>query len=81
MINGIKINDYSKPANSFSNTFEGVIITLNDILININIGKNGICIRNHYGNSGISIINFNNIIESTVDNTGTTTPTMFHVLF
>ena len=81
IINGVKKTVPRITANSFSNNYEGVVITLNNTSLSINIGDgNGSCLRYITSTKDISVINFDDIIETTID-TAKANPTSINVIF
>ena len=81
IINGVKTTVPRITANSFSNDYEGVVITLNNTSLSVNIGDgNGSCLRHVSSTKDISAINFEDILETTID-TATNTPTTINVVF
>ena len=80
-INGVKRTVPRITANSFSNTYDGVVITLNNTSLNINIGDgNGSCLRYINSSKDISVVNFEDILETTID-TAKNSPTTINVVF
>ena len=80
-INGVKRTVPRITANSFSNNYEGVVITLNNTSLSIDIGNgNGSCLRYINSSKDISVINFEDILETTID-TAKNSPTTINVVF
>ena len=81
IINGVKRTVPRITANSFSNEYEGVTITLNNTSLSVNIGDgNGSCLRYINSSKDISAINFEDILETTIG-TATNSPTTINVVF
>ena len=68
-------------ANSFSNEYEGVTITLNDTSLSVNIGDgNGSCLKHINSSGDISVVNFEDILETTIG-TANNLPTITNIMF
>ena len=80
-INGVKRTVPRITANSFSNNYEGVVITLNNTSLSIDIGDgNCSCLRYITSSKDISVVNFEDILETTIG-TANNLPTITNIMF